>query len=200
MDQLNHKSVSTIPAIKMVRPSPADRFKDLEKKDHSKEPNFVYSFRPVYYFSRMLGLMPFSIICNSKNEAQKPKVRAFDSLWFVVSICLYCLMAFVSYETRKHSRNSANISSNVLILGDSFHLITGLLFGALLIAMDMCNRNKLVAILRKFTVFDREVINSVACIIPKLFYISSKRRCQLSKSTSTTRENVDVLGCIAWEQ
>lgn len=156
MDKINRKTASTISAIKMVRPWPADRSKALEKSDHSRELNFVYSFRPIYYYSRLLGLMPFSIIYDSNKEPQKPKVRVSDGLWFVVSICFYCMMAIVSYEARKHSRNSSKGSSYVLILGDSFHLISGLLIGALTIAMDMCNRHKLVGILRKFTAFDRE--------------------------------------------
>lgn len=159
MFQCNRKKTSTISTIKMVQPFD-NRTEIVEEEVHSEgKADFVYSFKPIYYFSRVCGLMPFSIIYDSSHKIHKIKVCAFDVLWFVISIYLYLYVAFISYKEMTYPK-SRNMPKNIMILGDSFILIFVLLFGAMNIIIDMCNRVKLSEILRMFTAFDKEVIFS----------------------------------------
>lgn len=143
----NRKKKLSVPVNILVQPKPKDEIK-------VEELNFIYSFRPFYFFCRIFGMMPFSIVCDSRQNTKKPKVFWFDGLWFAVSMCLYLSMTFLSYRNLKIPKYSN--ASYILILGDSFHKLSGLIFGALIIGMDMCNRFKLLKIWRKFIIFDKE--------------------------------------------
>lgn len=130
---------------------------DVNAKIHSKALKFVDIFRPVYYFLRFCGQMPFSIVpsLNSKSLLQ-PRVNKRDALWFFISMCLYSVIAW-----RTIGKLTAKLDENkivcVLFTGNSLlHVIT-MMFGIVKLIMDMYNRHKLVNILNKFTQFDREV-------------------------------------------
>lgn len=168
-----NRSSSTAPVIKMVQPSVNDRIKRMfvSKKIRSNELNFAYSFRPTYYFSRVFGLMPFSIISESNGEVQS-RVTAFDAVWFIISMCLYLAIACISYNERLRRAKVLSVST----IGYKIHLIFTLVFGAISIGFDMYNRFKLVDILNKFTRFDREVSTTVwfnwfLCILHKNIYL-----------------------------
>lgn len=164
MDKFIRKIMANESTIKMVHPSNDDRSKSVEKDPNLSNMNSAYSYRPIYYFSRIFGLMPFSIIYSSDGRAQKPRVSVFDGLWFVISICIYILMAVISYKNIILPTNSN--SSYLMILGDYVLLILGLFIGALTIGMDMCNRFKIVDILKMFDTFDNKVKQDV---IPKYY-------------------------------
>lgn len=117
--------------------------------------NFAYSFRPLCYFSRIFGLVPFKIIINVDGSVEKPRVSVGDGLWFVISICFYILLAIISYQNTIFPE-SLNISY-LMIIGDYVLLILGLGFGLLMIIMDMCNRFKIINILQMFNNFDQKV-------------------------------------------
>lgn len=55
------KNISTKPIIKMVQPTNGE-IKMIDKEIGTIKLNFAYSIRPIYYFSRVFGLMPFSIV------------------------------------------------------------------------------------------------------------------------------------------
>lgn len=150
----NCKNKSNAPVNILVQPKTKDGNNSVHRETSSKQPDFIYSFRPFYYFCRILGLMPFSIVYDSRKNTGKPKVFWFDGLWFAVSMCLYLSMTFISYRNLKIPQYSN--ASYILIIGDSFHKLSGLIFGALIIGMDMCNRFKLLKIWRKFIIFDKE--------------------------------------------
>lgn len=134
--------------IKMVQPFDEDPTKAIEEKI-----DFAYSFRPNYLFSRIFGLMPFSIAYDS-SRVQVPRVGALDGCWFVISICLYILLAVIAYQNIILPKDS---HSYLTILGDSATLILGLIIGALMIGMDMYNRFKIIGIWQMFKTFDEEV-------------------------------------------
>lgn len=115
--------------------------------------DFVYCFRPVYYFSRIFGYMPFTIIQDSNGTIQRPKLRTFDILWFILSIFLYILSTFMQFRNIQYTENR----SYVLIGGDFLLLKMSLIFSILNVVMDMCNRFKLVDILKNFNSFDEKV-------------------------------------------
>lgn len=115
--------------------------------------DFAYTFRPIYYFSRIFGFLPFTIVYNSIGSIQAPKIRVFDMVWFFISIFFYALSIFIIYLRRiKFPKNA----SFILINGDFLLLISGLIFSILVVVMDMCNRYKLVDILRNFNSFDEK--------------------------------------------
>lgn len=115
--------------------------------------DFAYTFRPVYYFSRICGFLPFTIVYNSDGSIQGPKVRVFDITWFILSISLYVLPAFMHFRNIDYLKNQ----SFILIDGDFLLLKLGLVFCILVIVMDMCNRFRLVLILKNVKSFDEKV-------------------------------------------
>lgn len=123
---------------------------------NAKKNNFFYSFRPIYYFSRAFGFMPFSIVCDSNGGIQGPVVRSVDIFWFIFWILLYLFSAVLSFKSAQYPQNTDHTESGILIGADYFILISGLIFGALIIVMDMCNRFKLVGILKNIKTFDEE--------------------------------------------
>lgn len=121
-----------------------------------KQRNFVYSFLPIYYFSRFFGLMPYTIIYDSRGEIQTQQIRTIDGVWFTVSICIYVLAALSNYQTVKLPDEMTEVPF-ALYIGHYTLLIEGLLVCAIAIGFDMNNRYKLVVILNAFIEFDKEV-------------------------------------------
>lgn len=115
--------------------------------------DLAYTFRPVYYFSRIFGFLSFSIAYNSDGSIQGPKVRAFDITWFILAISLYVLSAFMHFRSIDYLKNQ----SFIMIDGDFLLLKLSLVSCILVIVMDMCNRVKLVDIVKNFNSFDEKV-------------------------------------------
>lgn len=128
----------------------------VQEKLQPEKIGVLQSFRPVYYFSRIFGLMPFSIACDTRRDIQKPQINVLDGVWFVCSMLIYISMAIISYKNMKLPQDT-NKSSFILVLGDYLLLYVGLIYGALIILFDMLNRYKLVGILNKYITFDNEV-------------------------------------------
>lgn len=110
--------------------------------------NFMKSFRPVYYFSRLIGLMPFTINCDSNGEVQRSAITKSDGVWLVISISIYSLIPFYIKVVPG--------PVFVVILGHIF-AIFGSVYSVLTIVVDMCNRSKFIEILRRITAFDKMV-------------------------------------------
>lgn len=130
---------------------------DGNEKIHFKIINFIDIFRPVYYFLRFCGQMPFSIVQSSNSEIfLQPRVNKRDALWFLISMCLYTIATW-----RTFGKLTAKLYENeivcVLFTGNSLLHVVTMMFGIVKLFMDMYNRRKLVNILNKFTQFDQEV-------------------------------------------
>lgn len=124
---------------------------------NSQKFNFFYSFRPIYYFSRTFGFMPFTIVFNSNGSIQGPNIRTFDILWFIIAITIYILSAIVVLQNTEHLEMGSTTESAILKNTDFVILVSMLFFGALIIAMDMYNRGTIVEMLKSFKSFDDEV-------------------------------------------
>lgn len=148
-----------ITAIKTVATSQFDSDAFVRNPADEKRIDFAYSLRPIYYFSRGVGLLPFSFIRNSNGEIQGTRVTVLDSLWFVTSICMYLFMAFICYKSVELPRDPNH--SLILVIGDSLLIISGLVYSAVAVIVDMSNRVKIVNVLKKLTEFDKEVGNQV---------------------------------------
>lgn len=121
----------------------------------SKTFDFVYCFRPVYYFSRIFGFMPFTVIYDSNGTIQGPKIRVFDILWLILSMFVQILSPILYIQNRKFS--IYDISLAILIRSDAIVITMRTVFNISAIIMDMCNRYKLMEILKKINNFDEEV-------------------------------------------
>lgn len=149
MAQFNQKNLSQISMIKMDDP-----YKIAGKKISLKKSNdFVYSYRPMYYFSRFFGLLPFSFVYDSNGDLQAPRIRIVDSVWFVFTIVFYVMLAINSCQDVVIPKDAAPL----IFLSNTLLLTVGLFNGAAMIVVNMCVRCKFVAILRKITHFDKEV-------------------------------------------
>lgn len=125
---------------------------------NSEKYNFFYSFRPIYYFSRTFGLLPFTIEYDSNGIIQAAVIRSLDILWLIITILSYFLSSMLSLKLyNEYPKISNNTESLILIGGDNFILIFGLLFGIVIIIMDLCNRSKLLDILKNIHTFDETV-------------------------------------------
>lgn len=134
---------------RQTAPSPT-----LDKSSRLLDSSFFNAFKPIYHFSRAIGLMPYSIECDSKGIIQRSRVGKLDIAWFIVSLSIYMFAALASFKYLDVYDNALKI----LVVCDNFHLTLGLSFGFLLIANDMCKRFTFVDLLQKFNIFDKEVI------------------------------------------
>lgn len=155
-NKMDRKIIRVAPAEipHKLQPSMED-FAVVKKNSRSRAINFSTSLLPAYFFSRVIGLIPFSIVRDSNGDAHTARINLFDLLWFIFSILLYLFLAFYRYSYMDIPQDASK--SYILVIGDSLLLIFGIIYGALMIVMDMFNRNRLVDILKKFTIFDKEV-------------------------------------------
>lgn len=149
---MSHNKIT--PIEKLVQLSVENRlnFKQNEKEHAIEITNFTDVFRPIYYFARLCGQMPFSI------GAHGSRVSKIDALWFFISICIYSTLAFsvCVYLVRAFSHYGINPTLYVLASGVSLIRLINFICGILILIMDMCNRRRIVNILKKITIFDRE--------------------------------------------
>lgn len=123
----------------------------------SKDIDFFYSLRPIYFVSRLFGLLPFSIIRDSSGVVQNARVNSFDLIWFFIALCIYLSMAWICYKSVEARQERL---SYTMVIGDGVILTLSLINSANMIIMDMFNRFKFIEILKKFSFFDDEVIKN----------------------------------------
>lgn len=135
-------------------PSNNNQSNCIGKMLNSKEYDFAHCFRPIYYCSRIFGFMPFSIVYDSSAAIHKPSPRAFDLLWFIISISIYVSTIIGFYIQRAEIPFSASQILNDIAW---FGMISSLVFGVIGISLDMCNRFKIVNIFNEFNRIDEKV-------------------------------------------
>lgn len=142
----------------MKWPTLFNRFEFLRRKwarTRIDKGGFLYTFRPIYIFSRVFGALPFSIIYDANGDIQKAHVSVFDFIWFVGSIGMFIFFGYGSQQNLKLTQES--MESDMLMLGNRMRLYSGLISGVIIISIDMKNRFKLIDIFKKFISFDKEV-------------------------------------------
>lgn len=125
-------------------------------EEQSKIPVTLYDcIKPVYFVSRMCGLMPFSIRCDSNGQVQEARVGPFDALWFIGAITTnLALIVFTVTLLREQP-----IANEFLILHLGSRVLTiaayvGIIFA---IILDMVHRKGLIKILKDLLTFDKNV-------------------------------------------
>lgn len=126
-----------------------------ENENPLRKLNFSVVFRPIYYFLRVFGFMPFTIVYDSKGAVQKHSITVFDVVWLLISLFVY-LYAIHSTIIWYDSENSPDMSAFLLWVGKIFYILE-IVFCIIGILMDLCNRYKLINILQSFEMFDEEV-------------------------------------------
>lgn len=117
--------------------------------------DFYYGFRPLYLFSRFVGLMPFTIVRCTNGNILTVNVTTGDWIWFFIAIIWYTVLAIISTKNLRLPQDSNE--SLAINVGDHVILIAGLLLGSFSIAMDLFNRKRLMDIAQKYEIFDSEV-------------------------------------------
>lgn len=150
-----------IPIQKKMAESSVQNRVHFEKLEVGKMTNFIHVFWPIYCFARICGQMPFSIVhephVGIRNSTSR--ISKIDALWFFIAICIYSTLTFsvCVYLVRVFSYYGINPTLYVLASGVGLLCLTNFICGILILIMDMCNRHKIVSILKKITIFDREV-------------------------------------------
>lgn len=79
---------------------------------------FSYGFRPIYYFSRAIGLMPYTVIYNLNGEIQEHRFHIRDALWLLSSFCLYLSVILHVFRDMKLPQDP-NSTMYIFILGNA---------------------------------------------------------------------------------
>lgn len=132
------------------------RSETITTKKLSEKLNFMYSFQPIYYYSRVCGFMPFTITYKSCGAIQGLKVDSLDILWFGVSILINVTLALLISKDTAYLHETKN-GSIILMGGDYLLQVSSMIFDAVFICTDFCIRYKMVGILRKINIFDEQV-------------------------------------------
>lgn len=123
----------------------------------SKTMNFGSVFRPLYHLSRVWGLAPFSIASNPNGELQNPKIGFSDGVWLLTTILIYLSFASYSLNAFQTARKTLNRGTWILILCARILALFAFVYGILTIIISLCNRFKLINIVKMFARFDEEV-------------------------------------------
>lgn len=152
------------------------------RKIGAKELDFLDTFQPIYYFLRSFGLMPFSIKRNASETILDATVNKFDGAWFVTSILIY-LIATVDSVKYVNFQRKVDTKFDMLVILNNSRLT--MLFCVLIIGMDMCNRVKLVHVVKQIILFDRQVSYLFILVFIQFFLINAflhfhaKKKCFL---------------------
>lgn len=132
------------------------RLKPTLKTTTVRKFNFAYTFRPIYYFSRVFGLMPFKITHYPNGTIHGFEISTLDIVWFIISIGFNLMLVYFVVDNSQHVENLKNMSI-ILVGGDFILQVFSMIFDIILIVIDMCVSTRLVWILKKINAFDEEV-------------------------------------------
>lgn len=128
------------------------------KETHEKNVHFTRVFRPIYFFARICGFMPFSVQhSDTQSEHFVPRIGIYDFVWFAISMSFYLAMIINTFCGKIVLPHESNAQLNAIVVGNHLLRLMILLFSIFALIMDVCNRYKLVNILNDFSIFDQEV-------------------------------------------
>lgn len=147
----------------MVKPIAANNQIECSAKtiERSETLDFLSSFKLIYYLLRVFGLWPFALVRDSNVEIQKYKIKRLDLLWFIISMPLYIAASIIFYKNSQFERENLKFTRKILNSGEYIRVTISLIFVALAIVIDMCNRFKLINVVNMFVRFDESVSVSI---------------------------------------
>lgn len=132
-------------------------FKFVSVMEELNELDFAYTFRPIYYFSRIFGLMPFTITYYPNGQVKGTRIGLIDGVWLCIAIIAYFSSAYNTYQMMK----IVVVPDSPILFNLSFTIqISRLFSGGVIVWLDFCNRFRYVNILKKLSTFDRTVSSS----------------------------------------
>lgn len=131
----------------------------LRKSIHLKRTkhliNFDHAFRPIYYMSRVFGLMPFTIHYDSNGIPQKLIVRHIDWIIFLIFIIISLTITYDGFQAMD-ALDNYNLPFIHTFYGKFYQLVI-MISSATIIVLNMYNRYRFMFILTNFTTFDKNV-------------------------------------------
>lgn len=120
--------------------------------------NFSWSFKPLFFLSRLFGCFPFTIVRNQSDIIVGCCVSVFDIVLFVLNIVLHMIIVAFSYpistsEMIKFEKATTHFSLTgirVLTVGHNIAAVIS-------IVLNLLNRNRFIEIFKAFDAFDNEV-------------------------------------------
>lgn len=117
--------------------------------------------KPVYFMSRIFGLLPFSVRQNSNGSVESAKVNLFDMFWFLCAIGIYLTLSYFHLPQTKDLKNSIteenSTSKSVLFSSIEIIFLATYLKVVVFIILDMLNRKLFANILTEIAKFDKSV-------------------------------------------
>lgn len=153
MFTLNRKHPKIVLVNNLIQTSMKGSLKIIQMKIMS----FGSVFRPLHRLARIWGLAPYSIAADSNGELLNSKIHLYDGLWLLTTVLLY--LAFLNYSVDAFNvdRKALHRETWILILCARLLAIFAFLYGILSIIINMCNRFKLMNMVKMYTRFDEEV-------------------------------------------
>lgn len=115
---------------------------------------FAQCIHPIYVISRLFGLLPFSVHLNSNGNVERARIKIFDIAWF---LCAISINLFLAYFILTRKKNSLEIESKVLMIGNYIIFSITFIMAPLSIILDMFNRHRLVKMFKDIMEFDKTV-------------------------------------------
>lgn len=125
-------------------------------KTPSEQRNFAFCFRPIYYFARVCGQMPFTITSHTNAAIVEAKVHKRDIIWFAISMFIQISFIWMAIKFYRSYQQEKEFTSTIYF-GNLTIWFISLLCGICVMTLHQINRLKIVRILNKITVFDTEV-------------------------------------------
>lgn len=159
MIEIHRKNKPSVSSI-MVQASVNNQLEMIEKRDkNTKTVRFPNVLRPIYYISRAFGFMPYSIIHDSNGDIKEPNVKKIDILWLLLSITIHSFIVVLLHNNMKSLQDPTR-PYYILMIGDHLVAFVTVMFGIVMIGIDLCNRFKFIDILKKITTSDKEVMRN----------------------------------------
>lgn len=134
---------------------------EISLENSSEKHHFVYCFRPIYYFVRLSGKMPFTFIWNANKTVIKAKFYVRDLIWSAISLFQNMSLIYKSIqELTDISQPNTKLLEPILGSGGRLILFMTALLGFSAMVLDMCNCFNFIQILNEITHLDREVMYS----------------------------------------
>lgn len=84
--------------------------------------NFSECFRPIYIFSRIFGLLPYTIECDANDDIKNTRVKMFDFICFAIRVPLITSFLWFVYTNYNFHNTNVLITTNLLL--ETFLIVT----------------------------------------------------------------------------
>lgn len=112
------------------------------KATASVQRNFAFCYRPIYYFARVCGQMPYTITYHPNGAIVGIKLYKCDFIWFAISLSIqisFIYMAINFYKSYQSYQQQVQPIVSTIYFGQLTIWFICLLFGITVMGLDTCN-------------------------------------------------------------